>query len=78
MHKCIQHVGIVSRLEVWRLAAKARFPSVTTLEEFSKLEPKWDVLQEMAIQIASRNPTPAEFSRIRFKRLESMISCLKA
>ena len=70
MHECIQHVGIVSRLEVWRLAANARFPGVTTLEEFSKLEPKWDVLQAMAVQIASRNPTPAEFSRRRVRKVE--------
>lgn len=52
MHECIQHVGIVSRLDVWRLAANARSPDVTTLEEFSKLEPTWDVLHKMAVQIA--------------------------
>ena len=64
MHECVQHVGIVSRLDVWRLAANTRFPGVETLEDFSKLEPKWDVLQEMARQIAMRNPTPSDFSRM--------------
>ena len=68
MHECIQHVGIVSRLEVWRLTAKDRFQGVTTLTEFANLAPKWDVLQEMATQIASRNPTPAKFSRMRAQK----------
>ena len=52
MHECVQHVGIVSRLDVWRLAANTRFPGVETLEDFSKLELKWDVLQEMVGEIA--------------------------
>jgi len=69
MHECIQHVGIVSRLEVWRLAAKDKFSGVATLEDFADLAPEWDVLQEMAMQIASRNPTPAKFSRMRARKV---------
>ncbi|KIJ96063.1 hypothetical protein K443DRAFT_107777 [Laccaria amethystina LaAM-08-1] len=69
MHECIQHVGIVSRLEVWRLAAKDKFSGVATLEDFADLAPAWDVLQEMAAQIASRNPTPAKFSRMRARKV---------
>ena len=69
MHECIQHVGIVSHLEVWRLAAKDKFPGVVTLEAFADLAPEWDILQEMAMQIASRNPTPAQFSRMRAEKV---------
>jgi hypothetical protein len=80
MHEVIQHTGIVSRLEVWRIAAKERFGGVTTLEDFARLEPKWETLREMANQIAKRNPTPSELSRMRTrdskerdKQLENMI-----
>ena len=80
MHKCVQHVGIVSCLEVWRLAAKDKFPAVATLADFADLAPEWDVLQEMAAQIASQNPTPSKFSRMcaqkageRDQQLENMM-----
>lgn len=68
MHECIQHVGIVSCLEVWRLAAKDKFPGAATLEDFAALAPEWDVLQEMATQIALQNPTHAKFSRMRARK----------
>ncbi|KAF8815306.1 hypothetical protein BYT27DRAFT_7226013 [Phlegmacium glaucopus] len=80
MHECIQHVGIVSRLEVWRLAAKARFPSVASLEDFAALAPEWNILVEMATEIALQHPTSANFSRMRTRnagdrdqQLENMI-----
>ena len=69
MHKCIQHVGIVSHLEVWRLAVKDKFLGVATLKDFADLAPEWDVLQEMAAQIASRNLTPAKFSRMHAQKV---------
>jgi hypothetical protein len=81
MHEVIQNTGIVLRLEVWRIMAKDRFRGVTTLEDFAKQEPKWEILQEMAIQIAEQNTTPSGLSRMhakdskeRDKQLENMIS----
>jgi len=68
MHECIQHVGIVSHLEVWRLAAKDKFPAVATLADFADLAPEWDVLQEMAVQITSQNTMPSKFSRMHAQK----------
>ena len=47
MHEVIQHVGIVSRLDCWRIEAgkKTKFQ---TLEEFASSKPNWAQVQEMA------------------------------
>jgi len=68
MHECIQHVGIVSRLEVWRIAAATKMLNVTTLDDFAKLEPDWELLQEMANMIVMWNGTSAKFSRMRTRK----------
>ena len=65
MHECIQHVGIVSCLEVWRIAAATRMLNVTTLDDFMQLEPTWILLQEMANTIVMWNGISAKFSRMR-------------
>jgi len=82
MHECIQHVGIVSCLEVWRIAAATRTLNVTTLDDFAKLEPTWESLQEMANMIVMWNGTSSKFSRMhtrksgkRDKQFENMVLC---
>ncbi|KAF8985862.1 hypothetical protein BDQ17DRAFT_1402417 [Cyathus striatus] len=46
MHEVIQHVGIASRLECWRVeAAKRGYP---TLESFAESKPSWEILEQMA------------------------------
>ena len=51
MHEVIQHVGIVSRLDCWRIEAgkKTKFQ---TLEEFASSKPNWAQVQEMANRLA--------------------------
>ena len=47
MHEVIQHVGIVSRLDCWRLEAGKDF-RFQSLEDFAKLKPDFAQLQQMA------------------------------
>ena len=64
MHKVIQHVGIVSRLDVWSVTA-AKEQATETLDAFAKLEPTWDDLNEMAQKIVDRNGPLSNLSRMR-------------
>lgn len=47
MHEVIQHVGIVGRLDCWRLEVEKR-RNLASLEEFAESKPSWEDLQEMA------------------------------
>jgi hypothetical protein len=49
MHEIIQHVGLVSRLDIWRLAA--RKIEHESLEEFAKSKPTWEQIIEMSEKI---------------------------
>lgn len=82
MHEVIQHVGIVSRLDVWRIAAANQqgTDSEKTLDAFAKSEPTWDDLNEMARKIVVQNGSPSNLSRMRTmdaehrdEQLENMI-----
>ncbi|KAF8168692.1 hypothetical protein BJ912DRAFT_934240 [Pholiota molesta] len=48
MHEVIQHVGIVSRLDIWRIEAMKRSAALTDLEEFAKSRPTFEDLCTMA------------------------------
>ena len=63
MHEVIQHMGIVSRLDIWWLVGTSR----ATLEEFAQSEPKWEDIEEMAHRIVVRNGTQSDFSWMRAK-----------
>lgn len=52
MHEVIQHIGIVSRLDCWRLAATKKNPEHKALVDFSSSKPTWEALQKMAISIS--------------------------
>ncbi|EMD31852.1 hypothetical protein CERSUDRAFT_59448 [Gelatoporia subvermispora B] len=47
MHEIIQHVGIVSRLDCWRVEVKRRY-SVNSLENWAKTKPTWEILKDIA------------------------------
>jgi hypothetical protein len=51
MHEVIQHVGIVSRLDCWRIEA-GKDSNFQTLEEFASSKPSWDKMEAMATQLA--------------------------
>ena len=48
MHEVIQHVGSVSRLDMWRLAAQKVDSKYTSLEDFAKSKPTWEQIVEMS------------------------------
>ena len=51
MHEVIQHVGIVSRLDCWRIKA-GNNTNFRTLDDFAGSKPSWAQLQDMANQLA--------------------------
>lgn len=51
MHEVIQHVGIVSCLDCWRIEARKN-TGIQTLDEFASSKPSWAQMQEMANQLA--------------------------
>ena len=57
MHEVIQHVGIASRLDIWRVEASL-LPSSSsrtqTLEDFARTKPTWKDLCAMANKIAEK------------------------
>jgi hypothetical protein len=48
MHQLIKHIGIVRRLDCWRIAVQKKYPQYSTLEEFAKSKPKLDELNALA------------------------------
>ncbi|KIL54407.1 hypothetical protein M378DRAFT_92369 [Amanita muscaria Koide BX008] len=49
MHEVIQHVGIVLRLDAWRIIASERIDqSVDSLEAFAGMKPTWEVLVDLS------------------------------
>ena len=67
MHEIIQHVGIVSRLDVWRLAATKKNPAYTTLEAFAESDPTLEDLMKMSEQIIHDDSNEPDISRMREK-----------
>ena len=70
MHEVIQHVGIVSRLDVWRLAATKANSDHLSLNDFAKSEPTWERLEAMANELITRNGNRKKFGRMKL-RLDS-------
>ena len=50
MHEVIQHTGIASHLDCWRILAEQI--GFTSLEEFAKSNPSFEMLQEMSEKLA--------------------------
>ncbi|KAF7421190.1 hypothetical protein PC9H_011710 [Pleurotus ostreatus] len=51
MHEAIQHVGIVLRLDCWRILANELFPSCSSLEVFAQRTPTWEEVVDMATRL---------------------------
>ena len=67
MHEIIQHVGIVSRLDMWRIAVSRRNSAHTTLEDFAKSEPSWELIENISLEIVREEAKTADISRLRLK-----------
>jgi hypothetical protein len=63
MHEIIQHIGIVSRLDIWRLAATKLNSAHLSLNDFAKSEPTWEQLEAMANDIITRNGNRTQFGK---------------
>jgi hypothetical protein len=53
MHEVIQHIGVASRLDIWRVEAHKKHNSVSNLDEYALLKPSWDDLCIMASSMVS-------------------------
>lgn len=53
VHEVITHVGIVLRLDAWRVEVCRRHPEIKSLEEWGKTKLTWDELVEIAYELAT-------------------------
>ncbi|XP_006463767.1 hypothetical protein AGABI2DRAFT_152846 [Agaricus bisporus var. bisporus H97] len=51
LHEVITHIGIVLRLDAWRIAVSQRHPECLSLEEWVNTNPTWDELVEIANEL---------------------------
>jgi len=51
MHEIIQHVGIVLRLDSWRIKASQQNASYSSLEDFAKSSPDWDTIVKLSEEV---------------------------
>ncbi|EMD35388.1 hypothetical protein CERSUDRAFT_23404, partial [Gelatoporia subvermispora B] len=64
MHEVIQHVGVVSRLDCWRLEVE-RVHKCSSLEEWAKLSPTWEDVQQIAKALTLNYVAGNNLSNIR-------------
>ncbi|KAF8995089.1 hypothetical protein BDQ17DRAFT_1330741 [Cyathus striatus] len=81
MHEVIQHIGIVSHLNAWRIEVMKLHPEVQSLEDFAALKPTWKELQYIAQLLCINHVASGEISESvsrppqqheRDKQLENM------
>lgn len=65
MHEVIEHVGVVSRLNSWKVLASKHYRSSLTLEEFAKKKPTWEEIEAMSIELAKEHVADSSFHEIR-------------
>ncbi|KAJ3555015.1 hypothetical protein NP233_g12305 [Leucocoprinus birnbaumii] len=61
MHEVITHVGIVLRLDAWRVEVKKRYPEIESLEEWAKTKPKWEKICEIAESMIKTYVAPMNY-----------------
>jgi len=66
MHEVIQHIGIVARLDLWRIAVSKQTPH-TTLEAFADSEPSLDLIEEISLEIVREEAKFGDVTRLRMK-----------
>jgi hypothetical protein len=54
MHEFIQHVGIASQLDCWRVAAGEAQPEVLTLDKWAESNPSWNKIVSMSRMMCRR------------------------
>ncbi|KAF4566345.1 hypothetical protein EYR36_011771 [Pleurotus pulmonarius] len=65
MHEVIEHVGIVLRLNSWKVLASERYRSHLTLEEFAAKKPTWEEIEAMSIELAKKYVANPSFHKTR-------------
>ena len=66
MHEVIQHVGVVSWLNVWWIAAgETRGVQFETLDDFAASKPSWDDLFKMALHFHEKCVTKTELIMLK-------------
>jgi hypothetical protein len=60
LHEVILHVGIVLRLEAWRVEVCQRHPEVSSLDEWIESNPEWNELREIAAHLAHTTIAPPD------------------
>jgi hypothetical protein len=65
MHKTVQHIGIVSRLQSWRVHILQKQPEVNTLEAFAATKPSWQQLVKYATDLCQTHVTSGTFRKLR-------------
>lgn len=71
MHEVIQHVGVVSRLDLWREKASHLPGKFATLEDFAKSNPSWETLTKMANELACEQVAGANLAKVRRRLKEA-------
>ncbi|KAH9855610.1 hypothetical protein C2E23DRAFT_950349 [Lenzites betulinus] len=64
MHEVIQHVGIASRLDCWRVGV-AQACKIDSLERWAATEPSWDDIVSLATQLVRTFVDDTSISRLR-------------
>ncbi|KAF8154632.1 hypothetical protein B0H34DRAFT_660621 [Crassisporium funariophilum] len=54
MHEVIQHVGIVTHLDMWRIEAENRNRAHRSLDDWAESKPTWDEVVQMSYNIIRR------------------------
>ncbi|OCH86115.1 hypothetical protein OBBRIDRAFT_738611, partial [Obba rivulosa] len=66
MHEVIQHIGIVSRLDCWRVEVKQIY-GYPSLEEWAKIKPSWEDLKRVAQTLVTKYSAGHTFTRLRLQ-----------
>jgi hypothetical protein len=62
LHEVILHVGIVLRLDAWRVAVSTRHPEFLSLQEWAESNPQWEDICEIADALAMNFVASPEMS----------------
>ncbi len=65
MHQLVKHIGIVRRLDCWRIAVQKKYPQYSTLEDFAKSNPKLDDLTALAENLVEEYVADQRISSMR-------------
>ncbi|KAF9498372.1 hypothetical protein BDN71DRAFT_1466204 [Pleurotus eryngii] len=60
MHECIEHIGIVLRLDAWRLEVVKQDSSCTSLDDFASKEPTWEQTVALATTLCRERVAPID------------------